>query len=186
MSLRALPNVITVIRILLVVPVLWLLLEGRFAPALLLFMLAGASDAVDGYLAKHYGWNSRLGAILDPLADKLLMVTCYLALGWLTLLPWWLVAVVIVRDAVILGGATIYQLMIARLEIAPTLISKANTLCQILLVVAVMGAQIVALPGWLVPTLVWLVLATTLGSGLSYVWIWSGRARQVVQSRERG
>lgn len=186
MRLRTLPNVITVGRIVLVAPVLWLLLERRFASALALFVVAGASDALDGYLAKHYGWTSRLGAILDPLADKLLMVTCYVALGWLGLLPWWLIAAVIARDVIILGGATVYQMTIARLEIAPSLLSKTNTVCQILLVVAVIGEQVVNLSTWWVPGLVWLVLFTTLGSGLSYVWVWSRRARRMVHSRERG
>ncbi len=186
MSLRGLPNLITVMRILLVAPVLWLLVEKRFAPALALFVVAGASDAVDGFLAKQFGWTSQLGAILDPLADKLLMVTCYLALGWLDLLPWWLVSAVILRDVVILCGVVAYQMTIGRLEIAPTLLSKANTLCQILLVMAVMAQQILNFPAWLVPGLMWLVLFTTLGSGLVYVWVWGRRARQMIHSGERG
>jgi len=180
---RDIPNLISVVRILLVGPVVWLLLEQRFVSALTLFVIAGLSDALDGYLAKRNGWESRLGSVLDPLADKLLMVCTYLALGWLALLPAWLVAAVIARDLIIVGGAVYYHVRIAHVEMAPTLISKANTLFQILLVFVVMVARIHALPVWLVETLVGVVLATTLASGLSYIWIWSRRARTAVQTR---
>ena len=89
------PNIITVFRFLLVPPVVVLLLQDRFFAALVVFGIAGISDGLDGFLAKHYHWTSRIGALMDPLADKLLMVSSYLTLGWLGLIPQWLVALAI-------------------------------------------------------------------------------------------
>lgn len=177
MTTRDIPNLISVLRILLVGPIVWLLLVERFTPALVLFVVAGASDALDGYLAKRYGWFTRLGSILDPLADKLLMVCAYLALGWLHLLPWWLIALVILRDLVIVLGALYYHLRIARIEMAPTLISKVNTLFQILLVFTTVAAQVHPLPSALIDILVLAVVVTTVSSGVTYVCIWGRRAR---------
>lgn len=131
---RDTPNLITGLRILLVAPFLWLLLEERYGAALLLFVIAGVSDALDGFLAKYYGWTSELGELLDPIADKLLLIGAILALGWLNKLPGWLVALVIARDATIVGGAIIHHLRVAPFRAAPLLISKLNTLMQLLLV----------------------------------------------------
>ena len=105
MNARDIPNIISVLRIVLVVPIIVLMLEQQFAAALLLFFVAGLSDGLDGYLAKRNNWGSRLGSILDPLADKLLLISSYVALGWLGLIPVWLVAVVLIRDIVIVSGA---------------------------------------------------------------------------------
>src|SRR3990172_3309285 len=105
MGLKDIPNIISLLRMALVPPVVILLLNGYYGWALLVFVSAGLSDGLDGYLAKRFGWRSRLGAILDPLADKLLLVASYLTLGWLGQLPLWLVAVVVGRDIVIVAGA---------------------------------------------------------------------------------
>lgn len=177
MRLSLIPNIISVLRMLLVPPVVVLLLNGRYGVALLLFVIAGLSDALDGYLAKHCGWTSRLGAILDPLADKLLLVSSYLTLGWLGHLPIWLVALVAVRDLVIVGGGVAYHFKVSRFEPAPTVLSKLNTLAQILLIVSVLFAQGVwPLPAWVPSGLMYVVLITTVVSGLSYVWTWGIRA----------
>ncbi len=178
MTRKDIPNLITLLRILLVAPVAWLLLEHRFAPALGLFFLAGFSDAVDGFLAKQYGWTSRLGALLDPLADKLLLVTCYAALAWIGLLPLWLLVLVVARDVIIVAGAIVYNFRVARLEAQPTLISKLNTFLQILLVLVVIVQQIAPwVPtGWN-PLLIYAVTVSVVWSGLDYVVTWSRRAR---------
>lgn len=175
--LSFLPNLITGLRILLIPPFLWLLLQGQHGGALALFVLAGVSDGVDGYLAKHYGWRSRLGAVLDPLADKLLMLCACLALGWLGALPWWLVGMVLLRDGIIVAGALAYYRLFGACEMEPLRISKLNTVMQITLVLTVL------LDLWhgvvsplLLDGLVWLVGALTLISGMAYVWIWSRRA----------
>lgn len=177
MTRRDLPNLISVLRIVLVVPVTLLLWQERFTEALYLFALAGFSDALDGYLAKRYGWTSWLGGLLDPLADKLLLVACYFTLGWLGLLPVWLVVAVLARDVIIVAGATVYHFRIARLEADPTLLSKFNTLAQIALVLAVVFNQAISialLP--LTTALVYIVACTTLLSGTWYVVSWSRRA----------
>lgn len=170
------PNLITVFRFLLVPPIVLLLLREQFGLALLLFLVAGASDGLDGFLAKRYGWTTRLGGLLDPLADKLLLISCYLALGGLDVIPVWLAAVVVARDLIILGGAAVYHLRIAALEAEPSVISKINTLAQILLVLIALGVQIGLVPAAWLAYLVYTVLATTVLSGADYVWTWSWRA----------
>jgi cardiolipin synthase len=176
---RDIPNIITAFRFLLVPPVVILLLQDRFAAALVVFGVAGFSDGLDGFLARRYGWRSRLGGLLDPLADKLLMVSSFLTLGWLGWIPLWLVALVILRDLVIVAGATFYNMRIEKLEAEPTILSKLNTVAQILLVLAVMfslGVQ--TLPAHWIDMLIYSVVATTLLSGLDYVRIWGKRAWQ--------
>lgn len=180
MNLSHLPNAISVLRLLLVPPVVWALLEERYPLALMLFAIAGASDGIDGFLAKRFGWTSRLGAVLDPLADKVLVAACYLALGWLGYLPLWLTALVIGRDLLIVGGAVAYHLSIERVDMAPTLVSKFNTAAQLSLVIVVLIslAGPFAPDSTLIQALIYLVLGTTLASGAQYVWAWGRRARQ--------
>jgi cardiolipin synthase len=176
-KLRHIPNILTAFRFLLVPPVVLLMLKDEFMPALVLFAVAGFSDAVDGFLARRYHWTSRIGGLMDPLADKLLMVSSYLTLGWLGLLPVWLVALVIVRDLVIVTGAVIYNARIERVEATPSVVSKLNTLAQILLVLSVLFSQaFVALPGWWIDGLIYGVLVTIIWSGAGYVWTWGRRA----------
>jgi cardiolipin synthase len=174
---RQLPNLITVLRLALVAPMAWLLAEGRFLEALWVFLLMGFSDGLDGFLAKRFGWQTALGAYLDPVADKVMLMTAFLTLGALALLPWWLVAAVILRDLVIIGGAGAYYILVHRLEMAPTYLSKLNTVTQIALVLVVIVAQLIPLPQWVLSALVMLTLFTTLASGLDYVVVWSRRAR---------
>ena len=177
MKASDIPNIITLFRFLLVPPVVLLLLDERFGLALLLFGVAGFSDALDGYLAKRFNWSSRLGALLDPLADKLLLVSSFITLGWLNQIPLWLVGVVILRDLVIVSGALVYHYRIERLEAEPSMVSKLNTFTQILLVLAVMfSAAVQALPYLWMDVLLYSVLVTTLWSGIDYVWRWSRRA----------
>jgi cardiolipin synthase len=172
------PNIITVLRILLVAPVAWALLRQEFALALVLFFIAGVSDALDGFLAKHYGWTSRLGAMLDPLADKALLVACYASLTWIGLLPLWLLALVVLRDVVIVAGAVAYNFRIRRLEAEPTLISKLNTLFQLVFIVLVIVRQLGPwVEAYWVDALMYAVTVSVVWSGLDYVVTWSRRAR---------
>lgn len=175
--MRSLPNLITFLRILLVVPFVWALLHGGSGQALLLFAVAGASDGLDGFLAKRFGWTSRLGAVLDPVADKLLLLAAYLTLGWLGQLPTWLVGLVVLRDVVIVGGAVAYYRLFGEYDMEPLLLSKFNTVCQIGL------AVLVLLLTWrheagdtLISAGSYLVAVTTLSSGVAYVWVWTRRA----------
>lgn len=172
------PNLITGLRILLVAPFLWSLLQEQYGVALLLFIIAGVSDALDGFLAKYFGWTSELGGLLDPIADKLLLIGAILSLGRLNELPYWLVALVILRDLIIIGGAISYHFLIARFTATPLMISKLNTLLQLILVCAVIVHYGMALlPPWLLTVLIDLTALTTIWSGAAYVWQWSERAR---------
>ncbi len=182
---RHLPNLITGLRILLVAPFLWALLEERYSIALLLFSIAGVSDALDGFLAKYFGWTSELGGLLDPIADKLLLIGAILALGWLNELPGWLVALVILRDLLIVGGAVSYHLLIERFEAAPLMISKLNTLVQLILVCAVIVHYgMIPLPETLLTGLIVSTALTTVWSGAAYIWQWSQRARRQRRSAD--
>jgi cardiolipin synthase len=147
--------------------------------ALILFVVAGVSDGVDGFLAKQFDWTSRLGALLDPIADKALLISAYAALTWNGLLPVWLLALVVLRDLVIVSGAVVYPFRIARLEARPTIISKLNTLVQILLILLVIVHQATGweLAAW-IRVLIYAVTLTIVWSGIDYVVTWSRRARQ--------
>lgn len=184
MTRRDIPNIISILRIALVLPVVMALLNSQFKLALLLFTVAGVSDALDGYIAKRCGYTSRLGSILDPLADKSLLICTYVALALLGMLPAWLVIAVVVRDMVILAGALAYHMLIGKYEMSPTVISKINTFAQLLLglIIVLAAAGLYPLSPRLVDWLVYLVLATTIVSGADYVWTWGVRA---VRARSR-
>jgi cardiolipin synthase len=171
------PNAICVLRILMVVPTVLALAAGRYRLALALVFVAGFSDLLDGFLAKRYDWRSRLGGILDPLADKLLLVSLFLTLAALALVPDWLAAVVIGRDLVIVAGAVAYNVLVGPVQPEPTRVSKLNTLAQLVFVVGVIAEQAT---GWTMRSLVTAtgaaVLVTSVVSGLDYVIRWGGRA----------
>jgi cardiolipin synthase len=128
-----LPNFITLGRIIAVPIVFWLLLTGQAQVAFFVFVAAGISDAVDGYLAKTFNWQTELGAYLDPLADKLLIVSIYIALGVRGEIPLWLVIAVVSRDILITGAVMLSWLMNHPVRIKPLVVSKANTAAQLLL-----------------------------------------------------
>ncbi len=179
LNLAQIPNAICVFRIVLVLPIAWSLLERRFDIALALIFVAGFSDGLDGFLAKQFGWRSRLGGILDPAADKLLLVSLFIVLAWLELVPLWLAVVVILRDLVIVGGALAYNFTVDKLQPEPTKISKLNTILQLVFVVIVVSRQAF---GWPPATAVLVlgasVLVASVVSGLDYVLTWSSRARR--------
>ncbi len=173
---RHIPNVITGIRILLVYPVVDFLLQRRYGLSLGLFVLAGLSDGLDGFLAKHYHWQSRLGSYLDPLADKLLLVSSFFALAWIELIPLWLLFAVVLRDLVILAGAIAYYFLQEPFEGQPHWTSKVNTFFQLLLVVSVLFSQGVRpLAENLLFSLFLAVFFTSLVSGVVYVYVWGSR-----------
>ncbi len=173
MSFSQLPNLITLSRIALV-PVLILMLKDReYAAALAVFFLAGLSDGLDGLIAKRFGLRSQLGAVLDPLADKILLVTSYMMLTIQGLVPFWLMLTVVFRDLLIVGGYLIYTTLFGTVQMQPSRLSKFNTLMQIALVVALLAQQASGrsyplLTDWLV----YVVFATTVASGLHYLWTW--------------
>lgn len=174
-----LPNLISLVRLLTVIPIVFLLFEREFGWALILFALAGASDGLDGFLAKHYGWQSRLGGVLDPLADKALLLASLLVLGTLSLIPVWLVLAAVLRDLVIVGGAVAYNYLVEDIEAEPLASSKLNTLLQILLVILVMAdAGPFDFPGELISALTYACLLSILTSGGQYVYLWTRKATE--------
>lgn len=177
------PNLICIARMVLVWPIVTALVEGRYATALVLTAIAGISDGLDGYLAKRFHWQSRLGGLLDPLADKLLLVSAFLTVTWLGLVPWWLTGVVVVRDIVIVTGGLIYQAIVAPVRPEPSKASKLNTAAQLLFLCGVLAHQAFGLPTpQLLLPLGALVFVTACVSGLDYVLRWSLKA---IQARRR-
>ena len=167
------PNFITLGRVLSVPVIFWLLLSGENKIAFFVFVCAGISDAVDGYLAKRFDWSTELGAYLDPLADKLLIVSIYIALGARSELPLWLVIAVVSRDILILLAVLLSWLLDHPVRIKPLAVSKANTTAQLLLAATVMADQAFGLGFEGTRTvLVWLTAALTLLSLAAYVRAW--------------
>jgi cardiolipin synthase len=167
------PNSVTLGRIVLVPLVVWLIITHEMFAAFLLFLLAGLSDAADGFLAKRYGWDSELGAYLDPIADKALLVSIYVTLGFAGHLPVWLVIAVVSRDILIVGAVVLSWMLSRPLSMQPLLISKANTLSQIVLaglVLAELGLGL-GLHG-LMSVLVWVTGTLTILSAAAYFWAW--------------
>ena len=165
-----LPNVITFGRLCAVPLAVWLVIQRETGLAFGLFALAGVSDAVDGWLARRRG-GSALGAMLDPLADKALLVCMFVTLAAIGVLPSWIAILVVFRDLVIVGGITVMWQLAIPVRIKPMLFSKLNTALQLLLVGVVLLLEGFGLQApWLRALLIWTVAATTLGSGAAYVW----------------
>lgn len=178
MSPRDIPNILCILRMLLTVPVAWMILAGNYAGALLLFFVAGFTDGLDGFLAKRYGWQTELGGLLDPIADKLLMFSAFVTLWVVGAVPLWLLAAVVGRDLVIVAGAITYRARRGPFEASPTRISKANSALQLLFVLVTLLRLATGVPAAIVPGLLsWCVLATTLASGADYVLSWTRRFR---------
>jgi len=179
-----LPNLITFGRLLTVPITVYLLMQSAYLAAFILFLLAGASDALDGYLAKRNNQTTELGAILDPLADKALLVGVYVTLGLQGNLPSWLVVLVVFRDVLIIGGVIILFLVRLDVKMRPLVISKINTATQIGLaavVLAELGLQLDIMG--VVEVIIYLVGATTVISGASYMVSW---ARQMAGIEDDG
>lgn len=174
---RWIPNALTFLRIALIAPLAMELHAGNYSIALIIFTVAAVTDGVDGYLARRFNWRSRFGAIVDPLADKALLVTAYLILALGGVFPLWLFLLVLGRDLLIVCGALIFHYGIGRFEMAPSLLGKFNTAIQILAVLLVMLLQVIIMtPPWINSALVWIVAVFTVLSGAHYLLAWSLRA----------
>ena len=168
-----LPNIITIGRILLVPITVWLIISGAFSLAFVAFVAAGVSDGVDGFIARKFNQRSELGAYLDPIADKALLVSIYLSLGFLKFLPAWLVILVVTRDVLIVGAVVLAWVVDKPMPVAPSMASKANTVGQIILagvVLGLLGLEISVIPVLYVGFTVVAVL--TFGSGALYIRDW--------------
>ncbi|MGE0751149.1 MAG: CDP-alcohol phosphatidyltransferase family protein [Variibacter sp.] len=168
-----LPNLITLARILLVPVVVWAIASGEMLIAFVLFVVAGISDAVDGFLAKRFGMTTEIGAYLDPLADKVLLVSIYVALGITNNAPRWLVILVVSRDLMIVGAVILSWLVGRPLNIRPLTVSKLNTFAQIVFAGLVLGSLGLDFdPGWTLPTMMAAVAILTLLSVAAYLREW--------------
>jgi len=175
--LRQLPNLISVLRILLVVPIAVALARDELLLTFALVVVAALSDAADGFLARRFGWQTELGSILDPAADKALLTTVFVTLALLGAVPFWLVVCTVARDVLIVGGALLYRLWCGPLLIRPTWVAKFNTLCQLLFVAGVVAhGRFAQPPDWSLTVLGALVFFTVVISGLDYVLVFAQRA----------
>jgi cardiolipin synthase len=167
-----LPNLLTLARLVLAPYIAWLIAAGHTRAGLCLLIAAGLSDVADGVLARRFGWTSASGALLDPLADKVLAACVFLALGLARALPWWLVILVFARDFLILAAAGLLLAFSRAREFAPSVWGKLSTVCQVATAAFALGN--LAYPalglGWIVDTLIWVAAAATLWSGAHYLW----------------
>jgi cardiolipin synthase len=179
MRLSSLPNAITIARVVLTLPLLWLLATNDYLPAFWVALVAGLSDGVDGYLARRFDWSSALGGVLDPIADKLFVSVCYIGLWWSGHLPGWLVALVFGRDLVIVAGGCAWWRLHGSFEAVPSWLGKFSTALQITLVACVLADLAVQpLPAVLLGALMLATAILTVASGTDYVVRYGLRARR--------
>lgn len=184
MNLSFLPNLLCILRILLVYPVAHWILQGRYPEVMALFAIAAFTDALDGALAKRFGWTSELGKHLDPLADKLLLTTVFVCLSLNGDVPWALTALVLLRDLVIVFGAITYRLLFGPVNGEPTIASKFNTLVQIVYCLVTVCVAAYQWPAqWVLTALGALVLVSTGVSGIDYTLTYSRRAAAASRTR---
>ncbi|MBX3724721.1 MAG: CDP-alcohol phosphatidyltransferase family protein [Xanthomonadales bacterium] len=182
--LRHLPNLITLARMGLCLPLAWAILDGQPLRALWLAAAIGMSDVLDGLLARRFGWQSRLGGLLDPLADKLFLVSALVALAVAGVAPAWFVVLALLRDLVIVAGAVAYHNLVEPVQPEPRVLGKLNTLGEVLLVLVLLATMADwPLPGIAAPALLALVTALIVVSGADYVRTWSYRAMAIWQRR---
>ena len=176
--LSYLPNAITISRIFAMIPLVWFMLGKNYEVALYIALIAGFSDMLDGYLAKKFGWTGWLGGVLDPLADKFMMLCCFLVFAVQGLIPRWLLILVLSRDIIIITGATYYHFAIVKVDKAkPSMLSKFNTAIQIGLIVVILAHySIFQFDPLVIEALIGLVTFFTVASGLHYVYYWGKKA----------
>ena len=181
MRASSIPNLICLARIVLVIPIIRSLWQEQFMLSLLLIIIAGLSDILDGYLAKKNNWRSYLGAVLDPAADKILLVSLFLTLQSMDLIPLWLTLTVITRDLMIVFGLSLYRYFVGVPKPKPTRISKLNTTIQLVFIIFVILAQGVQFPFEILAMVCGsLVFVTSILSGLDYWIIWSIEAKKKI------
>ena len=178
MIFKYLPNIFTLTRLVLIIPFLLYFFQKSFANAFYIFVIAGFTDGLDGWLARQFNWQSRLGLFMDPIADKLLIASSFVSLALIGVLPWWLVELVFFRDiSICFGVIAWYQLMHRSLDFQPSRLSKINTALELLLVSYCLFelAFLLSYPGlrWVFIALI--TLTTTL-SYIEYMWMWAKKA----------
>ncbi len=176
-KLRHIPNAITITRLILVLPIAFFIVEEFYGLALVLFAISGLSDGLDGFIARRYGWVSAFGRLIDPLADKLMMVTTTLVLGGLEHFPFMLMILIVTKDLAILGGVFSYTSLAGFPKIQPNFLGKLTTALQIILVVLVLLNLSLPglLPDYLFSAWFWLVALMTAFDGIVYLGLWTAR-----------
>ena len=164
------PNLLTIVRILLTPLFVIVLLKDLFGPALLIFSLAGVSDALDGFIARYFNQRTTLGAYLDPIADKLLLVSAFVSLAILKIVPGWLTVIVISRDVLIVMGIAIFTITEKPYKIKPSIISKITTVAQITTIILALVNIGFAGYATLMGALFWVTAGLTTISGLHYIY----------------
>ncbi len=178
MMIRHIPNVLTLIRLVLIAPFLVSLYQQAYVNAFYIFILAGCTDGLDGWLARYFHWQSLFGSFIDPLADKLLIAASFISLAFIGKLPWWLVILVFLRDLTISFGVVAWYWLVQRkLDFKPTTLSKINTVLQLtLLTLCLFELAFFKFAPYLVETLVLLTTMTTATTYIDYVWTWGKKA----------
>jgi len=172
MTREQIPNLLSSLRIALIIPVVWSLLTGHTLVALILFAIAGLTDSLDGWLARREHWETNVGGILDAVADKLLLVSVYLCLWWLDHIPTWLIALLFGRDLLISLGSLWYHTRLGKFEAAPTPTGKLHTLFQICLVIVILAqlSLFPDIPADISKGLMLMLIVTAIVSLLGYTW----------------
>ncbi len=184
--MHQIPNIISILRAILVLPIGILLYKEIWTTAFALIFIAGISDGIDGYLARKYQWQSRLGSILDPLADKLLIVIIFIIFAHKGIIPNWLTSLIIVRDIIILSGAVSYQWLTRDLVVSPLLSSKINTALQIVFVLGLMlHLTFMPLPEIVLSYAQLTIAAIAIISGYHYISCWSKYTINFSNKREQ-
>jgi cardiolipin synthase (CMP-forming) len=167
------PNTLTLLRILLVPVVIWAIAQGDYTLAFMLFVIAGVTDALDGFIAKRFNMRTELGAYLDPLADKLLIMSIYTSLAMTNALPVWLALLVFSRDVLIMGGVQVASLMANPVDIKPNFLSKMNTTAQITFAALILGGLSLNFHlGYIYQIMTYVVVVLTLASAGVYLMQW--------------
>ena len=183
-TVKLIPNILTTLRLLLVVPICLLILSENYPPVLWIALIAGLSDAVDGWLARRLGCVSRYGAIADPLIDKTLLISVYSCLMIVAVLPWWIFVIIVTRDVVIVSGAFAYHWLCGRYDIKPSFWGKASTAVQISFALMLLTQQVFQVfPVAVLQVTIWLLILLAFVSGGHYVYTWGAKARALQRSK---
>jgi cardiolipin synthase len=171
MILRHIPNTLTLIRLGLIIPFAVYLYQKEYVEAFYTFVAAGLTDGLDGWLARHFNWQSAFGSFVDPMADKLLVATSFISMALIGLLPWWLVVLVFFRDLTIsMGVLAWYWLIQRKLDFVPTPLSKVNTTLQLILVVfCLFELAYFKFPSYLISSLIYITGLTTAITYIHYL-----------------
>lgn len=183
-TVKLIPNILTTLRLVLVVPICLFILSENYQPVLWVALIAGLSDAVDGWLARRLGSVSRYGAIADPLVDKTLLISVYCCLMIVEVLPWWVFVIIVARDVIIVSGAFVYHWLFGRYEIKPSFWGKASTAVQIIFALMLLTQQLFPVfPVLVLQVTTWLLILLAFVSGGHYVYVWGSSAMTLQGSK---